>query len=117
MKKTIAQYLKTLRRLPDDVVLDLATRELELFSPSRCVCGWAVRLGLAQAAGVPAKDELDTFEYHGMLPVCGTVASMVELYGGTIDEWADIFSGVTEEREMPVIELALVKRVLEAVNA
>lgn len=102
-------YLKTLRRIPDDAILDMATREFDMGDPETCICGWAFAEALAIAAGAPAED----------VKSCDWVTNAMccNVFGGTQQEWLDIFGGVTSETTMPLIELAFVHRVEEACRA
>lgn len=109
-----AGYLSTLRRLSDDAVLELATREFSMFNPQRCICGWALRQDMAKAASngtrYTAEDILlNPSEVNINL-------QLAVLHGGTPEEWADIFSGVTDNYRYPYIELAFVLRLDEAVT-
>ena len=111
-------YLETLRRLPDDVVLDMATREFDMVWGHLCLCGWAMRAALSRANG-KAPDEF------GAVDVGSPVHGLVEKFGGTVAEWSAIYWGVTPVMESTYyddplsghimdIELAFVYRVEEA---
>lgn len=100
-----AKYLKTLRRIPDDIVLSVATREIVDISPSQCVCGWAIRESIARAANMPAEEVIVTF------PVTWRCENA---FGGTDEEWSAIFLGICDEAQAPRIEAAFVIRVMEA---
>lgn len=104
----VLSFLQTLRRLPDDVVLDMATREFQMGEPDTCVCGWAIRHALARRLDVAPEDvNGDTVSVH----------SEEKLYGGTWQEWYSIFQGVCGDVDLPLIELAFVIRVDEAASA
>lgn len=104
------QYLKTLRRVPDDVILALGTREFEMDDGPTCLCGWIVKETLEKLKGIGLK--LKEVEFDSW----DTGNSCQRLYGGSYGEWQDIFGGVTEEDNFPNIERAFVNRVIEAVN-
>lgn len=119
MSEAYLPYLTTLRRIPDEVILDMATREFQMFSARSCVCGWALRGGLSLLNG-KTPDEFD---------VNGNPAAMAARFGGTDEEWRAIFIGVTAgcgtpgcgvcraAGKLPDIELAFVHRVAEAASA
>jgi hypothetical protein len=96
--------LRTLMLLPDDVVLDMAGRELDMYSGNRCLCGWALREVLAKAADLPP-ERFNVWEHTGNVPVA--LASQV---GGTTAEWSEIFNDVMDSEKVKEIELAFVLR-------
>lgn len=103
MNAPVSQYLETLRRVPDDVILSVATREFDMPNPRTCLCAWLVREQLAQQHDTAADDEV------------GWAIDEKVLFGGTSSEWAEIYVGVLDRR-LPAIELAFVDRVAEAVR-
>lgn len=110
-RKFVNAALRTLRRIPDDVVLAMATVKYTMGEGACCVVGWAVRQDLLAATG-----EDDAWMF-------GAIPRAVERFGGTYDEWNDIFSGVCYDEtrkahmSLPEIELAFVQRIDEAVRA
>lgn len=50
-----AGYLRTLRRIPADVRLSMATREIDMSDGNHCICGWALREAVSAAANLPAE--------------------------------------------------------------
>jgi hypothetical protein len=107
MSRTPEQYLSTLQRIPDDIILAIAAQDFEEGSPARCVCGWAVRESIARAAGIDA----DTVE----LSSCLLTLDCVERFGGERDEWLHIYYGVMDFRA-PAVETAFVDRLNEIVR-
>lgn len=112
--------LKTLRRVPDRIILATMGRDLDLHSRQSCLCGWFIREKLAEAQNVgaslcanPISDEY-----------IGTPGRCAGMFGGSPGAWEDIFIGVThqagprgeDESEMAIVERAFVRRVDEAVN-
>jgi hypothetical protein len=103
--ENVAKVLRTLRRIPDDVILTMATRQFFMGDPDECVVGWAIR-----DMGLPQK----SYDEH----------EAVTAFGGTYDEWRDVYIGVCyfmprgwDRRPcFPEIELAFVQRVDEAVK-
>ena len=104
--KAYLPYLKTLRLIPRDAILDMATRQFNMTDPTSCVCGWAIREHLALSTGVSVED---ASAYSG----AGYWANVSEMLGGTTNEWADIFNGVTNRVTLPAIEEAFTRRVME----
>jgi hypothetical protein len=93
--------------IPDDVVLSVATRDLDLGEADRCLCGWVLREQLARAAGVDASEQtVDSFR---------VVGGCVEAFGGDYDAWSAVFRGVTNYRAR-IIEEAWTNRVLDALE-
>ena len=112
----LEQYLDTLERIPDDVLLSALTRDMELGHPSTCLCGWVLREQMAKVAGVDAADvNADKWDYYLSGDRWTVPAKCAAKFGGTYEEWAEIFHGVCDYRA-PTIERALALRVLEAVG-
>lgn len=99
--------LKTLQRIPDRIILAVATRDLELSDPYSCLCGWAIRESLAEMRGMAASD----VPYDSYGP---TTMECAEVFGGADREWTGIFSGVTRAESLPTIERAYVRRLDQA---
>jgi hypothetical protein len=114
--KLAKDYLKTLRRVPDDVILDVAGRDIDLELPSTCVCGWVVRAALAQLRGTTP--EAVDMENIGAMYDAEYRDTLTGVYGGTVDEWNDVYYGVSSCSDDPDslahIERAFLHRVLEA---
>lgn len=110
------RYLKTLERVPDRVILAVASREIDLNEPCQCVCGWSVREQLAELSDVPA----DTVDPHSA-PDHGLIYRTVplqcaELFGGTPGEWWSLFLDIVTPGKMRKVEEAFVERVDLAVS-
>jgi hypothetical protein len=101
-----APYLKTLRRLPAHVVLEIAGGDLLLGSAPSCVCGLAYRTALAYAT----RTSLERVRIPNLLET--TYDACAQVFGGTSLEWHHIFYGVVDHR-MPAIEYAFVTRLQE----
>ena len=97
-----AGYLTTLRRLPREVVLEIAGREIDPGDPETCICGWALRLGLSQERGVDA-------DY--LLTPWTDLYELVRLYGGDWGDWYAVYHGILDDRVL--VEQAFMRRVLE----
>lgn len=127
MTPKVRGYLKTLRRIPDNIVLSLATRNFEMTNPASCLTGWALREAVGALRGQPAED-VPGNQYLW--------ESCSEQFGGTDDEWRRIFDGVccagdSEKKNsagycmgcgggdthghLPLIEEAFARRVAECV--
>jgi hypothetical protein len=97
----VRAYFNTLLLLPDDVVLDLATREFHMHNPYSCLCGWAIRVGMSRLTGKTPEEAILLF---------GWSHDMSRQFGGTYSEWHAIFVGVTNWQRRQQIELAFAER-------
>lgn len=121
-----ASYLRTLRRIPAEIRLSMATREFDMHDADMCITGWAIREALLRAFGTMKR--VPGMEVDGVKQ-CDPEASIraaQTLYGGTREEWARIFWGVDGKdaqgnvawtSELPAIETAFTLAVAEAVYA
>lgn len=116
------------RRVPDDIILSVASREFEMGDNASCVCGWIVREAVARLRNVAAEmvDLSDTI----MLPNGEEFYLSKEgchmIFGGSRLGWEEIFHGVTGISDfdptyegnpaVPDIERAFMNRVMEARN-
>lgn len=94
---TYRTYLKTLRRIPDDAILDMAAREIDPWGSTTCIVARAWQ-GLSGDFS-----HCTTVSVHGDLSAA---------FGGTPDEWSRVDFGENSARE-----LAFTIRVMEAVEA
>lgn len=105
-----APFLKTLRRIPAEVRLALATREFAMYDGVACLCGRAVREDICAVAGMDFGDEIDPVRFgdgrDGLL--FGVVDGCMNRFGGTRREWDAIFHGVTCF-DLPFIETAFIE--------
>lgn len=101
----VQRYLTTLRRIPKEVRLSMATREYDMNDPATCVCGWAIRDELLRAVG-------SENESHGFVQ-----NECAERFGGEVESWDAIFDGVCYPERLPLIEEAFTLAVMEAVGA
>jgi hypothetical protein len=113
-RANINRFLKTLRRVPDDIILSTIARDLDLNDANSCLCGTFMREKICQMKDV-AFERTSSGEMHSTtgMKVPGMCAL---LFGGTKEEWDDVFMGVTYESDAPLIEEALMRRVDEAVG-
>jgi hypothetical protein len=102
---TYQQYLATLRRIPDDVILSMATRDIDLADPYRCVCGWAVREMEARKVGLDAGD----------VSVTGILFRLDAAIPGHAWEWSSI-NGAHAGDSGDALADAFTERVLECVS-
>lgn len=104
---TKQQALRTLRRVPDRIVLAVMGRDIDLADANSCLCGWFVREKLAEIQNVGASSTHAGYDVS---------QSCADEFGGSWSSWDDIYSGVVEWDETPqVIEAAFTQRVDEAV--
>lgn len=115
-KREYLPYLKTLRRIPDDIILSMGVREFHMDDATTCICGWALREGMSKVLNETA-DELNHYDAPApsgeIMP--GTPSRCVAMFGGDHRSWHNIFIGVTNS-QLPAIELAFVVRMDEAVS-
>jgi hypothetical protein len=105
--KTSAEFLTTLRRIPDDVILSMATRGIDLPDAWTCVCGWAAREVVARQRNVDAEDVDGIF-------VTRVLAQ--ELGGSEDKEWRPINIAWCYSDQPDALEEAFVDRVAECVT-
>lgn len=104
------RVLRTLRRIPVDIRLELATREFDMFDGQKCLVGTAVRAGLARAQN-PATEDVNSDSVYD------DPNEAVKLFGGTERRWGEIYSGVMEPDTFPIIERAFTNALLETIPA
>lgn len=105
-----AAFRKTLDRLPDEIALAIGLHVYDketLDYGQSCVCGWIVREAIARETG------RDPEEVHTDRPRF----DIVDRFGGTFDDWDQIFTGVCEPDRAALIEEALFDRVMAAATA
>lgn len=106
-----AAIRKTLDLLPDEIALAIGLRVFDLESRESCVCGWAIREAIAREVNVDPEDVQRWVFENGWT---NTNAVLAERFGGTVVEWNEIFSGVTDHHRAPLVEEALFDRVMAA---
>jgi hypothetical protein len=107
-------YLLTLRRIPADVRLSMATREIEPGCFESCLCGWALRDAIfSQRGDAPPDEPLTDAEYRVNVTSSAEVAKAAEMFGGTTNEWLDIYWDITDDG-LPLVEEAFLIAVAEA---
>jgi hypothetical protein len=104
---TTAQYLTTLRRIPDDIILSIASRAIQPAEGEACICGWAVREAIGRAVDLDA-EAVDPYAEPGS----GVVSGCIDRFGGNEDEWGGVFGGIVSRQDL--VEDAFVTRVMEA---
>lgn len=98
---------KLFESIPDRIVLSVSSRDLDLRYGPSCLCGWAIRESLAEAARKDASDVgVDFFR---------VVDGCVDQFGGHHYEWESVYFGVTDRRKR-TIERAWVDRLQQAVD-
>jgi hypothetical protein len=125
-RSAMLNYLTTLRRIPDEIILEMATREFVMGSAPSCLCGWALLEDLAALQAKPLDELVDnragddpSFTNHDLFynsSNAGAMQRMIDAFGGTKREWDAVFLGVCRAPELRLIELAFTLRVEEAVN-
>lgn len=107
-------YLATLRRVPDDIVLAVASREIEPVEPSSCLCAWVLREYIGRMVN-RAADDVDSHgaEAISLMEIGGTTDRCAVAFGGTETEWDNIFHHIVTNPSN--VERAFMQRVLECV--
>lgn len=103
-------YLKTLQRIPDDIILAIAAQDFEESRASRCICGWAFRESLARELNRDPNDA-------SIAPSYVLVDSEIrchERFRGGLREWQRLFVGASTDT--PNVEAAFVDRLNEIVR-
>lgn len=100
-------YLKTLRRIPKDVILSMATREMDMSFGESCLCGWAVKEAFAN--GLSA-EEIDPYAPPGV-SWDSPANHCVYRFGGDYSEWHNLYRDA--EQRIEIVEDAFVRRVAE----
>jgi hypothetical protein len=104
------QYvLGMLRRVPDRIILAVMGRHVVLSDGNACLCGWFVREKLAEIGNVAAEQTNIYTEADSVPSQCA------HFFGGLRFGWSDIYNGVVDRGNRPVIERAFVQRIDEAV--
>lgn len=92
--------------VPDEVVLAVASRDLELFNATTCLVGWTVREHLAALAGQsPVEGDIQDLDI---------LDEIVSALGGEFEDWRAVFIRVQFADDVQVIEAAWTNRVLQA---
>lgn len=111
----VAPYLATLRRIPNEIVLSVGSRDMDMGDPMTCLCGWALREGLANMAKLADAERVSHYipsVWPSSYPSNGVPDKCARLFAGDWLEWNAVFMGVTDERA-PLIETAFAIRVAE----
>lgn len=113
---TEESVLKTLRRVPDRIILATMGRELEFSNPTQCLCGWFIREKIAEMTNCGASTVTeDDCAPRSDFSVLWSQFACAEQFGGEQHEWTEIFVGVCHGENLRIIESAFVRRVDEAV--
>ena len=114
----IDRAYRTLKRVPDDIILAVMTDDMNLDNNQTCLIGSVVQEKVLQMANLefnPTKNlaRIDGGKYSG-----GSVNSAQSLFGGEYNEWEEIYYGVTHQPEdvgdfeldVHEVEIALARR-------
>lgn len=105
--RRVAKYLNTLRRIPDDIVLSMASRDVNPNNGNTCICGWAIRESVARALNCDA-------EATSVLDILAIDRNLANAFGGTKDEWASLYFDAGMYGYPAAVEEAFTRRVMEA---
>lgn len=127
------RFYRLLQGVPDDILLSVASRDLDLDNPNACLCGWIVREAIGSLAAV----DPDTFGLYSRIVDCEvhtqTGKSLLVpwsldrapvicamLYGGAYRDWSALYFGVSYQggprSSLGAIEEAFTRRVREAAS-
>jgi hypothetical protein len=113
-------YLRTLRRIPEDIRLSMMTRGMFMHSWNSCLCGWAIREAIFSRVGDAPQERSITVEAEDEWYDMGAseiahpvVAETKRLFGGRSNEWTAIFCGVVD-KDAALIEEAFTIATQEA---
>lgn len=115
-------YLDTLRRIPDDIVLAVAGREINPHDAETCICGWAVREYVSEMANVDARSvdncncDRNVRAVYRNMDSFDTPSRCHTAFGGSYERWADVFTNIVAPSESRAIEEAFLWRVMEAAS-
>lgn len=100
------EMLETLRLVPDDVILAVATRDIQLDSAFQCVCGSIIR----ELWSIEQDVDFDDVEYSDVI-----VEGLHMRLGGEPKDWYDINGAFADPVYAEALELAFVTRLDECV--
>ena len=114
----IDRAYRTLKRVPDDIILAVMTDDMNLENTQTCLVGSVVQEKVLQMANLEFNptanlNRIDRGKYSG-----GSVNSAQSLFGGEYEEWNEIYYGVTNhpedtgdsELDVHEVEIALARR-------
>lgn len=108
---TYRQYLDTLRRVPDDIILSVATREMDMGDGETCLCGWFVKEQVGRILNVDPAD-VDPYDDAPDATAFAPNDKAWQLFGGDDLDWYRLYNNAAWDTD---VERAFVARVLEAV--
>lgn len=106
-----SKYLKTLELLPDDVVLDIAGREINPYCSRTCLAGWALHASLQRAIPVQFGPTPTEWGYSDSTP-----PALLSHRYGDLAGWQAIYYGIENPHKLPAIERAFMTRLLQVVR-
>jgi hypothetical protein len=107
-------YYTTLKRIPSEILLSMATRDFKMEHPNTCIVGWALREHFIKY--VNPERRVESVGIVETAPHTTQEKRIVELFGGTCHDWNQIFFGVCSSYKLPLIEEAFVACLDDAVN-
>lgn len=108
MKKPINAYHATLRRVPDDIILAVATRPIDIANHAGCVCAWIAREQIATVLQQDADSDAVRFGRRT------AQSTPLDAWGGEYGEWIAINGAYGTLENADALEDAFVARVMEA---
>jgi hypothetical protein len=117
MTFTVATYLDTFRRVPDAVIraIDPDSVRERWASPAYCYCGALASHGMGYYLTRSVQLDLDEFwDRFQKIPVGQSDYRCLALYGGLIQEWNAIYTGVMNPDKRRAIDDAFLERRVQA---
>lgn len=100
------EMLETLRLVPDDVILAVATRNIQLDSAFRCVCGSIIR----ELWSIEQDVDFENVNFSNTI-----IEGLHMRLGGEPKDWYDINGAYGDPVDAEALELAFVSRLDECV--
>lgn len=104
----VEKMLETLRLVPDDVILAVATREIKLDSAFHCVCAYIAK----ELWSIEQNVDVEEVKFPATI-----LEGLDKELGGGEDAWYTINTAYITPEESEALELAFVDRLNECVQS
>lgn len=115
-------YRQALDLVPDGIILDMATRKIEVTDGNACVVGWVLREQVAAMVEIRAEEVV-----NAQIPLWAPSVSLAlalcseeipqmaaHLFGGTQEQWDTLYLGAMFDT--PMVEAAFARRLGQALE-
>lgn len=109
LSEPVNAYHATLRRVPDDIILAVGSREIDMGDGNTCVCGWVIREHIARLTAA-APESIDAYANYGTDG--NPRRKCTDAFGGTDEEWSRVY--LAPSWKIADLEIALAQRIKEA---